>query len=57
MIQYIYWLFGYYEKKLDIYCINSFAITDRDFNYVVEVFPTDDDEPGKILYDRVIYNH
>ena len=57
MIQWIYyWLVGY-EKKLDIYCINSFAITDRDFNYVVEVFPTDDDEPGKNLYDRVIYNH
>ena len=51
-----YWLLGY-EKKSDIMCINSFAVTDREFNYVIEVFPTEDDEPGNILYDRVFYNH
>ena len=57
MIQWIYyWLVGY-EKKSDIMCINSFAVTDREFNYVIEVFPNDDDEPGKKLYDRIIYNH
>ena len=56
MIQYIYWLFGY-EYKSDILCANSFAVTDREFNYVIEVFPTEDDEPGNYLYDRVIYNH
>jgi hypothetical protein len=56
MIQYIYWLLGY-KIKSDIFCVNSFAITDREFNYVIEVFSNDDDKPGKNLYDRVIYNH
>jgi len=57
MIQWLYYWFVGYEKKLDIMCINSFAITDREFNYVIEVFPNDDDKPGEYLYDRVIYNH
>ena len=57
MIKWIYyWLVGY-KIKSDICCVNSFAITDREFNYIVEVFPHSDDEPGKKLYDRIIYNH
>ena len=47
MISYfIYWMFGWDHStttdNIDIMCVNSFAITKRRFNYVVEIFPTDD---------------
>ena len=29
--------------NIDILCVNSFAKTNRRFNYVVEIFATDDD--------------
>ena len=46
MIRYIYYLLGWDHStttdNIDIMCVNSFAITKRRFNYVVEIFPTDD---------------
>ena len=47
MISYlIYWMFGWDHSTTtdtkDILCVNSFAKTNRRFNYVVEIFPTDD---------------
>ena len=48
MISYlIYWMFGWDHSTTtdtnDIMCINSFAITNRRINYVLEIFATDDD--------------
>ena len=43
MIRYIYYLLGWEYYTNDIMCINSFAITNRRFNYVLEIFATDDD--------------
>ena len=44
MISYIYWLFGWdHSTTKDILCVNSFAKTNRQFNYVVQIFPTEDD--------------
>jgi len=39
--------------------VNSFAITDKKFEYVIEVYPNDDDKPGLNMYgyNRVKYNH
>ena len=37
--------------------VNSFAITDKKFEYVIEVYPNDDDKPGLNMYgyNRVKY--
>ena len=48
-----------YEEPKTIMQVNSFAITDKTFEYVIEVFPDDDDAPGLNMYryNRVKYNH
>ena len=57
-LYYLYYWLGYDVKPpKDIMCVNSFFYTNRPFNYVVEIFETDDDEPTNCLYDRIIYNH
>lgn len=44
MISYIYWLFGWdLSTTKDILCVNSFAKTNRRFNYVVQKYDNDDD--------------
>ena len=43
MISYIYYLLGWEYYTKDIMCVNSFANTERRFNFVVQKFATDDD--------------
>jgi len=58
MLYYVYYLLGWdWEIQNDILCINSYAPTTRQMNYVVQVYPHDDCEPKQYLYDRIIYNH
>ena len=47
-----------YEPET-IICVNSFSPTDKKFEYVIEVFPDDDDTPGLNMYrfNRIKYNH
>ena len=60
MLYYFWWLLGYKEKvkeiEMDILCINSFAPTNRDFQYVIEVYENEDDVPPPRI-NRVYYNH
>ena len=55
-------LFYYQEKEEPVIIqLNSFNPTTRKFEYVVDVFPTDDDEPSLNMYrfmnNRIKYNH
>jgi len=45
MLSYLYWIFGFYTEEKVILNVNSYAPTERKFNYVVELAETDDDEP------------
>jgi hypothetical protein len=48
-----------YEEPKIIMQANSFAPTDKTFEYVIEVYDNDDDSPGLNMYrfNRVKYNH
>ena len=48
-----------YEEPKIIMQANSFAPTDKTFEYVIEVFPDDDDKPSLNMYrfNSVKYNH
>jgi len=50
---------NYYQEPETIICINSFAPTEKQFEYVIEVYDNADDEPGLNMYrfNRVRYNH
>jgi len=54
-------LFYYQEKEQPVMIqLNSFNPTTRKFEYVVDVFPTDDDEPSLNMYkfyNKTRYNH
>ena len=55
--------FFYYQEKEEpvIIQLNSFNPTTRKFEYVVEVYPHEDDEPSLNMYrfmnNRIKYNH
>lgn len=56
--------FFYYKQEEDepvIIQLNSFNPTTRKFEYVVEIFPNDDDEPSLNMYKfynkQIKYNH
>jgi len=53
-------LFYYQEKEETMIQLNSFNPTTKKFEYVVEIFPHDDDAPSLNMYrfaNKTIYNH
>ena len=52
--------FSYYEPQI-IMNVNSFAPTDKQFEFIIEIFPNDDDTPSLNMYrfanNRIKYNH
>ena len=52
--------FFYNYEPATIICVNSFAPTEKQFEYVVEVYPHDDDTPSLNMYrfaNKTRYNH
>ena len=54
--------FNYYQSEPEetIICVNSFATTSKNFEYVIEVFANNDDEPSLNMYkfyNKTRYNH
>lgn len=54
--------FNYYQsvEPETIICVNSFATTSKKFEYVIEVFSNNDDEPSLNMYkfyNKSRYNH
>ena len=50
MLSFFYWLLGYKEDKC-VVCVNSFAKTDRQLNYVIQRFPIDSEDDELTDYD------
>jgi len=51
---------NYYQEPETMLCINSFATTDKKFEYVIEKFDNNDDEPSLNMYrflNKTRYNH
>jgi hypothetical protein len=50
-----------YDEPETILQVNSFAISNKKMEYVIEVYDNDDDEPSLNMYrfmnNRVKYNH
>ena len=52
--------FYYKENEETMIQLNSLAPTNKQYEYVVDVFPTDDDEPSLNMYrfmNKTRYNH
>lgn len=62
--KYSYYIMGnffyYQQKEESMIQLNSFAPTNKQYEYVVDIFPNDDDEPSLNMYrfrNKTRYNH